>query len=85
MISNQIMCTCCVDSRPLHFMNGENKTVCLASGHVYEKIGENWIDSGMDSADYQRRENYFNLEFPDEARPNISLREKIDLSRYSYS
>lgn len=85
MVSNQIMCTCCVDSRPLHFMTTENSVVCLASGHVYEKRGENWYDSGLDSADYQRRENYYNLEFPDGARPNISVNERIDLSRYSYS
>ncbi len=80
-----LMCSCCVDASQLHFIGNDNIVACIASGHVYEKRGEQWFDTGVDSADYQRRQNYLNLEFPDEARPNLLPREKIDLSLYGYS
>jgi hypothetical protein len=82
---NAQMCSCCVDSRPLHYIGTDNVITCLASGHVYERRGENLLDTGIDTADYQRQQNYLNLEFPDEARPGLAPRERIDLSRYGYS
>lgn len=85
MLTSQL-CTCCVAPSELHYLNAENRVVCLGSGHVYEKntLGD-FSDTGIDSADYQRRQNYLQLEFPEEARPMLMPRERIELSKYGYS
>ena len=81
MITNQL-CSCCVDSTQLHYLSTENSVVCLASSHVYQRNGDNFSDTGFELEDYQRRQNYLALEFPEEARPTLLPRERIELSRY---
>jgi len=78
-------CKCCVDSKPLYKSEDSDSYVCLFSGHVHELRNNEFNDTGLDSSDYERRQTYLEMKFPDDARPNILPREKINLSQYAYA